>query len=313
MAAYAVIAFGGIDAYLPQGVVLLLSGVAYVLSIYLYYGIARLVYQGGEAAMWASTGAAFVIAVLLTGLSVFWFPLLGLGILAVSGSAIGKLSRNYFRPSFVYIFGAVVVTVLFSVQTYPIWREFLEKSPQVIDSFLNEMKPFLSSLGYTDEMVRDSLEQARATMEVMVRLFPAATILGALAQFSVGFLLFMLWAHRREGIPRFYIPMIHWKMPFGFTPLLVIGILMRLLGEGTIRLVADNMLAILAVYYCVAGLAVIEYYLRKLKISKVMRVLFYVMLFFTQVLGFFLLALLGFIDSFADWRRISTREIVEER
>ena len=50
-----------------------------------------------------------------------------------------------------------------------------------------------------------------------------------------------------------------------------------------LKMSADNVLVVMAVYYCVAGLALIEYYLRKLHLSRLMRVLFYILLFLTQL------------------------------
>jgi uncharacterized protein YybS (DUF2232 family) len=82
-----------------------------------------------------------------------------------------------------------------------------------------------------------------------------------------------------------------------------------LVGGETIQLVADNVLAILAVYYSIAGLTLIEYYMNKLSLPPLLRISFYLMLFVTQFFSFLAAAalfvtliLLGFVDSFADWR-----------
>ncbi|MFQ6008511.1 MAG: DUF2232 domain-containing protein, partial [Candidatus Zixiibacteriota bacterium] len=111
----------------------------------------------------------------------------------------------------------------------------------------------------------------------------------------------------RSSVSR--VPFIYWKVPFGLTLPLIITILMRLLGGEQLKIIADNVLVILSVYYCIAGLAFMEYHLRKLHLSRLMKVLFYILLFLTQLAGFFIAVLIGFIDSYADWRQIKTREV----
>jgi uncharacterized protein YybS (DUF2232 family) len=65
---------------------------------------------------------------------------------------------------------------------------------------------------------------------------------------------------------------------------------------------ADNCLIILALFYCVTGLALIEHAFRRMGLPKGMRFAAYLLLFLLQVAGFFMTALLGFVDSFVDWR-----------
>ena len=80
-------------------------------------------------------------------------------------------------------------------------------------------------------------------------------------------------------------------------------------GWLVVEVIADNGLVISAIFYCVAGLALVEFTIRRLKVSWFMKALFYLMLFLTQIFGFVLVSLLGFIDSFADWRKIAAAKI----
>ena len=68
-------------------------------------------------------------------------------------------------------------------------------------------------------------------------------------------------------------------------------------------LVADNLLLILAVFYSVTGIALMEFFMKKFYVSMLGRILIYILLFLSHVIGFALLAFLGFVDSFYDWRR----------
>ncbi len=59
-----------------------------------------------------------------------------------------------------------------------------------------------------------------------------------------------------------------------------------------------------SIFYCLTGLALMEFLLRRLQLSRLMKILFYLFLFISQFVGFFAAALLGLIDSFADWRKV---------
>ena len=129
-------------------------------------------------------------------------------------------------------------------------------------------------------------------------------------QFSLGFLIFSYLMGRRYSRKRLWIPFSNWRVPFAFTPLLAVVIIARLVGNEALQLVADNVLVILAVYYSIAGLALIEYYMSKLSLPPLLRISFYLMLFVTQFWSFMAAAvlfvtliLLGFVDGFADWRK----------
>jgi uncharacterized protein YybS (DUF2232 family) len=308
MLVYSIAAYGNLGRHLGGVAALFTSVMAYFLTIYLYYGIARLAYRQYTYLLWASAVAAVIVAFFLSGLSNTWVLLTGWGMLLFAGAATGRLTRAGYLQGQVYMIGAAIVAVFFALQSLPMWNEFLKAAPQLAKTFIEQLEQFLLGLGYSQEMIRDNLDQSKEALDVMIRLFPAATILGALLQFSIGYLAFVLWVGRREPSRRCFVPIVFWKVPFGFAPVLVIAILARLLGGESLQMIADNVLAILAAYYCVAGLALIEYYLKKLRVSKLLKVLFYVLLFFTQLAGFFVVALVGFADSFADWRKVQAQK-----
>ena len=84
--------------------------------------------------------------------------------------------------------------------------------------------------------------------------------------------------------------------------ILLIGAGMRFLGTDTITQIGDNVLVFLAVFYSISGLSLIEYYLKKLKLPPFVKFSFYLLLFITQLIGFFVAVFAGFIDSFKDFR-----------
>jgi uncharacterized protein YybS (DUF2232 family) len=308
MLVYSIAAYGNLGRHLGGAGTFLASITAYFLTMYLYYGIARLTYRRSTYLLWAGAVMAVIVASFLSGLSNTWILLTGWGMLLLAGAAIGRLTRAGYLQGQVYMIGAVIVAVFFALQSLPMWNEFLKAAPQLAEAFVEQSEQFLLGLGYSQEMIRDNLNQSKEVLDVMTRLLPAATVLGALLQFSIGYLAFIMWADRREPSRHCFVPIIFWKVPFGFAPAVIIAILARLLGGESLQMIADNALTILATYYCVAGLALIEYYLRKLRVSKLLKVLFYVLLFLTQLVGFFVVALVGFADSFVDWRKIQAQK-----
>ena len=309
MLAYSLLLYGNWGGQLGAAVALLAAVTTYFFARYLYYAIARLAYQRSTSLLWGGAATAVIAAYLFSGASGIWAPLTGWGMLLFAGALSGRLTLAGYAQGRVYIVGATAVAIFFALQSLPMWGEFVRAAPQLGETFAQQSEQFLLGLGYSSEIVRESLDQSRKMFDVMVRLFPAATILSALLQFSIGYLAFVLWVSCKNRSPACYVPFVFWKVPFGFTPLLIIVILMRVFGGELLKMIADNGLAILAVYYCGAGLALMEYYLRKLRLSKLMKTLFYIFLFLTQLAGFFVAALVGFIDSFADWRKVHAREM----
>jgi len=310
MLVYSILAYGNVDGYLGGAAILLTSVVAYFLTMYVYYGIARLAYQGYTHLLLGGAVAAVIVSLFMSGLSAIWAPLAGWVMLLLAGAATGRLTHGGYLQGQVYVIGAAVVAILFTLQSIPIWNKFLQTAPRLGEAFAQQVQLFLVGLGYSAEMIQGDLEQSRKVFDVLVRLFPAATILGALLQFSIGYLAFVLWVGRKDPSRRCYVPIILWKVPFGFAPVLIVAILVRFVGGEPLRMIADNALTVLAVYYCVAGLALIEYYLKKLHVSRLTKVLFYLLLFLTQLVGFFAVALVGFVDSFFDWRKVKAPEIL---
>ena len=169
---------------------------------------------------------------------------------------------------------------------------------------LDTAQQSLKAAGETPQMIQEKVDTARRIVDVMIRLIPAGIILGTLTQYSVAYLVFVRWASRFGMSLAGFRPFFEWKMPFAFMPLVMVAIVIRLFGSDSAVIFADNALAMASIFYCLTGLALMEYVLRRLQLSRLMKVLFYLFLFISQFVGFFAAALLGLIDSFADWRRV---------
>ncbi|MFQ5453564.1 MAG: DUF2232 domain-containing protein, partial [Candidatus Zixiibacteriota bacterium] len=168
------------------------------------------------------------------------------------------------------------------------------------------------TLGYGADAVENNLNSARGSLKVLINLIPALTVISVAMQFSIGYIIFLLWLDKNNYQNKLLAPFIFWKVPFGIMLILIITILLRVFGNEMLIHIADNIIAIIAVFYAITGLALMEYYLRKFRLSRFMKIIFYIMLFLTQVIGFFVAVILGFIDSFIDWRKVQQLSLVKE-
>lgn len=302
MGIYALIAYSGVGAGVSLPLSLSLAVATYGLTVFLYFGIARLAFERHTHVLWGAAVGAVVLSYLVSGLSILWPVLAGWSSLLFAAVIAGRKTMAGSRQKFVYISAAVSVAFFASVQYLPLWSELSQMVESSGNELLTNLTSQLSTAGYSDQAIRDNAEQTGKMLKAFVRLVPAATVLGALMQFSIGYLIFVRWARGKQGAPTSPISFTELRVPFSLAPVLIVCISIRLVFDDPAALAADNMLAILSVYYCVGGLSLLEYYLKRLSIARAMKVLFYVFLFFTQLVGFFVAILIGFVDSFFDWR-----------
>ncbi len=309
---FSAVSYGRVAPQESNALLVLASIMSYFLAIYLYYGVARLALANQSTLLWTSGVLAVATGYLLGGTSELWLLLTGWGMILFGGVLTGRLTASGRPAGRIYLIAIFAVGVFAVVQLAPFWSFLMDKVRSVTASLLEDGRQSLLASGYGEDAIKGGLEDTQKMMNLLVRLVPALTVLAAIAQFSIGYFLFAYRldrAHYPEGT---LSPFVRWKMPFWVTPVLMIVILTRLLGPTSVHIVADNLIAFLCVFYCVTGLSLIESYLTKFHFSKLMKALFYIMLVFTQLIGFFAAALLGFIDSFADWRKIHQLSIAKE-
>ncbi len=300
----------GVPSGASFGTILLFSAAAYVLTIYLFYGISWLVYLGSGYSLWGNLLGAIVVGYLVSGIGELWMLVTTWTMLIFASVITGRMNIDRYKQLPIYIGGLVAVSLIGIAQMYPIWSEYVKAISLLSVDMTEQLRQNLLSVGAEQSLIADNIQYFQKAMDVTVRLLPAALILGIMAQFSVGYLFFLRAVDRRELFIQRLRPLVEWKMPFAMTPLLIVGILMRILGNEEIHVIADNFLAVVSVFYCVTGLALMEGILKKIKIPVWMKVMFYLMLFLTHVIGYLVTVLLGFVDSFADWRKVQNRPIV---
>ena len=140
---------------------------------------------------------------------------------------------------------------------------------------------------------------------------PSMIAMDVIVKFSIGFLFFNFRLSRKYKTEDKIGMFPEWKMPVYIAPFLIAAIFARLFGGETLTIVADNILAILSVYYSLTGLSLISFYIKKFQLSVWLKYAFYLFIFLTQLIGYLIFVILGFVDSLVDWRRLENRVVVK--
>lgn len=282
---------------------ILLSGITYILTVYLFYGIARLAYFKYTYLLWISGIGAFVLGYMFTGINGIWTLLTAWSMIMFASIITGRLTLKEWPQLKIYLVAATTI-VLFSIMMYYTYLiDYISFSTELVNSILADLKTYLEISNSSAAETSEFMAQATRLFNMTARIGPALIILSYVMQFSLGYFMFVHFTGKYELKKSLLPSFIYWKMPFAGMIVLLLAIPMRLFADEPLVLIADNIIVFMTVFYSITGLAIMEFYLRKFKMTKFMRVLFYLMLFFSQLIGFLVAALLGFIDSFTDWRK----------
>jgi hypothetical protein len=283
--------------------------VAYLLGIYLYKAVAARALIGGLQIIIPVAGAAAVLAAQIGPPEMFLTSMIHCAIIPLAAGLVGYRARTDTRALRLYLLGAAVVTLGGIAMYAPIWSGFVEMARLALDSFLVDARRQLPVMGLSEVEIEEGLIMIERYWSGLIRIIPAMSVMSLITPYTVGFLWFMVRAYSPDTPPLRLEPFTRWKVPFWPMPVLIVLVLGRLLGGETLVLAADNLLFVLSIYYCVGGLALIQSLLDRLKLPLFVKVVFYIMMTLTGVLGYALIVILGFIDSFADWRKVSAPSI----
>lgn len=95
----------------------------------------------------------------------------------------------------------------------------------------------------------------------------------------------------------------YWQLPDKIIWLAIVAGLLALLSIQPFRSIGINSLILICIVYCFQGMAVTVFLLKKWKVPRLLRSLFYVMIVF-QSFGTLILLILGVIDIWLDFRKL---------
>ena len=247
-----------------------------------------------------SITGSLTIAILMYGVDLFVISLWAKAI--IPGALLGYLMASGMSISRVFIIS------IFSIAAVVLMLFWQEKTAifQALDKALIWIE---GEMAGTSNQAVEMMELMRRAVEVIKRLTPAFMILSVVTQLFVGSLLLVIFLKEMgeffPGSVNFY----YWKMPDFYLLVIGIAVITRLIGGDFIKVVADNIILFIGFFYAAFGFALFEYYLKKIKLSLFLRVLFYIGFIFLQLPGLILAAAVGLFDSYFDFRNVKARMI----
>ncbi len=108
------------------------------------------------------------------------------------------------------------------------------------------------------------------------------------------------------------LPLLLWRPWEELIWVLIAALGLSLLGDGLLADLGLNLIVLMGIVYAVQGLAVLRFFALRQRVPALVELLFYVGLFFVAGLAFLLLAGLGLLDTWFDWRRLRPAPTEEE-
>ena len=300
---YALLAYGSLTLTDNLVVALLFAILAFLAAIGSYYAVMRATAMGARRPL-------IVVAILTTILAAVIAPagsilktVFDMLTIYTGGYLVGFLVSRRKGLGRSYIIGGIWILIACVIQYWDIWPTLIETMKQEGNKLVTwfEANPAFKSA--SKDMQDEMLSNMKTWVLMSARLSPASMIMLPITQLSIGYLWFLLRGVKDKRLSLNDIRFTRWKAPWELSAPLIVATALRLLGGESLQLIADNAIMIMAIYYCVTGLALVSWFLKTLKMALWFRVMFFVFLIITGVLGFVLVSIAGFIDSFRDFRK----------
>ena len=243
---------------------------------------------------------SLTIAILIYGPGLLIFSMWAKVILP--GALFGYLMTLGMPASRAFV---MTVGLVIAVALVLFWAE-KEAIAAVLD---NVQKWIQGGLIGSSERNHEVIDWAIRTIALIKRLIPALIALSGVAQLFVGWVLLVIMLKAMGEFFPGFIDFYYWKMPDFYLFIIGLAIAIRLIGGDTIKIVADNIIMFIGFFYAAFGFAVFEYYLKKIRLSLFLRILFYIGFIFLQLPGLILAAAVGLFDSYFDFRNVKARII----
>jgi hypothetical protein len=296
MPVFAVLKYGLGD--LATGLVVAARGGAYLLAVYLYYIVARAVRSGSQVILWGAFLTSLAISMAVVDRRFLWSAMLEWGMIFPAAYIVGKLGDTKAEQSRRYIAGLVPVFLFGLGWLLVMWHDMYVAIRYVthsdVVSNLTEIRLPVSWTGTVNRIAG-----------FIARLWPGLMIMAAVTQYSVGFLWLSMVEARteRHESPLRRFPF--WQLPRPVVVFLTAALIAAVVGHGTVQLAGLNAVFALSVFYCIFGLAVVEYHLMRLGVHIAIKTIVYVLMIPTGIFGYAALCLLGLINSIYDWRKVA--------
>ena len=160
--------------------------------------------------------------------------------------------------------------------------------------------------------VEDGSQTLLAMIDAVLRVQPAIEMATLLLTFVVAYRLSQGLALRLGLSLPAPLPLSLWRPWEELIWVLIAALGLSLLGDGLLADLGLNLIVLMGIIYGVQGLAVLRFFAQRQRVPPLVELLFYVGLFFVAGLAFLLLAGLGLLDTWFDWRRLRPAPTEEE-
>ena len=274
---------------------------SYMLAVYLYYAIARLACRRQYSALWIGGLAAVACGYLLSGPVHIRDLLFDWSMILVTGAIVGRLMGRQTTNQRAYVVGLLSVAFFGVLLLSPQWSRLVNMTEMRAGDLIQSLQSGLplDLLGAAGTTYGHLIERAWL---VFIRLLPGFLILSFIVQYSAGFLWFSSAHARERGEPAAVNRLLFFRVPRMIAGVVLVCLVTRFVFGETAQLVADNVIAALSFFYCVAGTAILEYHMRRGGLHWMFKVITYVLLTMIGIIGFAALVLVGMVNSLREWR-----------
>ncbi|MFH2055659.1 MAG: DUF2232 domain-containing protein [bacterium] len=251
-------------------------------------------------------GLAMLMTLIITG---FWlglsysvFLLCSFALPATGLACLRQRGRSLMES----VAGATLVPVITLIVTYSSWHE-------AVQLFAGELKlwattPELSSLqGWSGSAAWAT--QINWLADTVALLFPALVLLFLATLIFTGALLGLFLSREAKVYRTTPLRFVWWKMPEWSLAPLGLAVILLLFEAPLLSMIGWNLLLVMFVLYSLCGFSLLEYLLRHYHLRGSLKVLIYVSLFLTQIIGGVLLPLAALFDAHFDFRKVRAKRI----
>ena len=175
-----------------------------------------------------------------------------------------------------------------------------------------EYKEKSDPLPYCSMAVEEGGQALRAMVDAVLRVQPAIELVTLLLTFILAYRVSRAIAPRFEQVLPDPLPLPLWRPWDELIWVLIAALGLGLLGEGLLADLALNLMVVTAVLYGAQGLAVLRFFALRQGVPLLIELSFYVGLLLVAGLAFLLLAGLGLLDTWFDWRRLRPASVEDE-
>ncbi|KPJ51072.1 MAG: hypothetical protein AMJ41_00410 [candidate division Zixibacteria bacterium DG_27] len=216
---------------------------------------------------------------------------------------IGYLARRH-RGGFRAIFWGLIPALALVGLFLTAYSEVSTSVSLTIEAWLDEFALQASEMGQSQELLEELTSDLRDFGRILVELLPSLLLLSVLFNLTVAYFLSCKLGskvgYHIPPLPRFS----RWRLSDYSLGMVLLGAIFSLLHNPGVRIVGHNLLAFSAGLYFFVGFSVAEFFLVKLEVPRLLKLLFYLLIFLGQVLSLILLGVLGLFDSWFDFRKL---------